>query len=51
MFEREKKKRVTVNQRVWELLDLGEEDPYEEYEKRLVDKFNYGKEIVRRPGR
>lgn len=42
IFERERAKRVTVNQDVWAVLDLGAENSYQEYEKGLTKNFNFG---------
>ena len=42
IFERERKKRVTVNQNVWEVLALNADSSYENYEKALQAKFNFG---------
>ena len=43
VFERERAKRVTPNQKIWELLKLDEESDYKRYELALKDKYNNGK--------
>ena len=43
IFEREAKKRVTVNQKIWDRLELGADVNFESYEKGLQRKFNFGK--------
>lgn len=43
VFERERKKKVTTNQRVWSLLELDGEHDFDTYQNRVLEKFNHGK--------
>jgi len=44
IFERERKKKVTTNQKIWEQLSLDVDSSYENYEKSLQNQFKFGKE-------
>jgi len=43
IFERERKKKVTVNQKIWEQLSLDANSSYENYETSLQNNFKFGK--------
>jgi len=43
IFEREQKKRVTTNQKIWERLELSADSSFEAYQKCLQDRFKFGR--------
>jgi hypothetical protein len=47
IFDREMKKKVTVNQNVWEVLALDKESDFKSYQLGLQKKFSFGRYICR----